>query len=158
MELLIVEYDNLDMEPDTTTTLDGKRFSGLAYEILGNGNIANDFFFDGIMWGPSRIWAPSGQLIEEWWHFGVDSFHGVNQTWSLEGKLETKEEFWKGVRVGFEEWDGNGNLINAEKIAISELMRIGYSEGVWKEYYQNAGKPTELWQMYENEYGGKYFP
>lgn len=158
MELTIADYDNLDMEPDTTTTLDGKRFTGLAFEILGNGNIANDFFFDGLMWGPSRIWAPNGQLIEEWWHFGVDSFHGVNRTWRLDGTLQSVEEFWQGKRVCVEEWSEDGALLKSEKRSTDELSQMGYQPESWKEYFENAGERTSLWLQFENGLGGKFIP
>lgn len=89
-----IDFDKIDSANDGTATffLDGKLFSGIAYERdRETGVIVGIFGFEG-GWnsGCSRTWSPSGVLLEEEFYLtGV--FHGPRRIWNADGTLELNE-------------------------------------------------------------------
>ena len=145
-----INYDSLDFEADNTAVIDSGPFTGIAWEIEPNGNLANVVYYQGLQWGPARTWDPSGVLIEEeWWN--RNSRSGSSKSWNDRGQL-IREATFHGILVSEKIWNSEGNLLSEFSLGPDDPWIRSM------EKYPNQADPDDLQNMlreYEENYQGK---
>src|SRR5947209_8734978 len=87
MNMQKVNLDDLLYEDDTTYSLDGVPFSGIACEYFPNGRVRSEIqFVNGHQEGIARDWYENGQMRSEAEYLG-DGHHGLSKEWHPNGQL-----------------------------------------------------------------------
>ncbi|MFZ5892483.1 MAG: toxin-antitoxin system YwqK family antitoxin [Myxococcota bacterium] len=114
-----VDFDELDTTNDGygDTILNGKLYSGVAYERFENGAALRSVsgFRSGKLHGASREWYASGRLKDEtFYHMGA--YHGPVRKWYPDGALQ-EEGYWEqGIRIREKQWGTDGVLLKEMSI------------------------------------------
>jgi antitoxin component YwqK of YwqJK toxin-antitoxin module len=87
---------------------EGKPFTGVSFTLHGNGKLRSETEFrDGLEWGQSKSWYPSGALAQE---LGAarGALHGRKRQWHENGQLAFDEEWELGICVRRKQWNAQG--------------------------------------------------
>ena len=107
----------LDYAGDGLYYLNGEPFCGICYTMKGARGRSETVFRDGLIWGTTKEWYGSGQLMREASYFkGV--FHGKVQEWHKSGQLAEQGEYEYGIALWEKRWDENGQLV--EDFSLTE--------------------------------------
>lgn len=132
-----VHADNIEYGDEDAMFMDGKLFTGVAYEVYDNGQVREETsYVNGYENGLCRDWYRNGQLKEE--HVALPGRPADLSTgWHEDGALSyvIKREF--GVRVSHQAWDGHGKLLVDEQLEPgsanhTELLKLRETGGPWK--------------------------
>jgi hypothetical protein len=111
----IVRDSELDFDSDLVSTLDGKPFTGVAYEespVLGRSEIS---YREGMQHGLARDWYPSGVLKGESVFFqGV--LHGMTREFDEDGRLMTEVRYEYGIRILSRRFGLDGRIVEEEEL------------------------------------------
>ncbi|MEI2463257.1 toxin-antitoxin system YwqK family antitoxin [Niallia taxi] len=89
----------------------GKPFTGLAYEVFDNGNLAYYCHYEnGFAEGPNVKFYKNG-IVKSIEYMIKGQTRGKRKVWHENGKLKYEGELKYGVCLKYSEWDNQGNLI-----------------------------------------------
>jgi len=96
------------------TTLDGRLFSGVAYERDAEGHlICLCGYVDGKMHGAFRVWTASGTIASEYYH-SVDGLHGPYREWDASGRLRLDAYYEHGYHTRRKTFAEDGSVLEDE--------------------------------------------
>jgi hypothetical protein len=117
-ELDIVPDSRLEYGPDLICTLDGKAFTGIAYEespVLGRSEITYHY---GVQEGAARDWYPSGALKGES-HYVQGVLHGMSNEYDEHGRLSVESRHEYGILVSARRYDQDGIVRDSKEIDLN---------------------------------------
>ncbi len=110
----------LDFDSDYTYKLNGKPFTGIAYEKTPQGQYLNEASYkEGVQDGVAKEWYSDNTLRAEE-NYLKGAKHGVCKEWFRGGKLKSLSKYEFGILVNQTEWDENENVINEYKLSPEE--------------------------------------
>ncbi|MFJ9696333.1 toxin-antitoxin system YwqK family antitoxin [Kitasatospora sp. NPDC101183] len=89
--------------------LDGAPFTGVAFTERNGVLTSESTFREGLRWGPTKEWHPSGQPMVDV-EFVRGELHGRAREWHLNGRPEADGEFEFGITLWSKYWDEDGVL------------------------------------------------
>ena len=89
---------------------EGAPFPGAASHVEGHRIASEDEYRDGLLWGVSRTWHPTGEPESEATCL-AGLLHGVRCEWDAAGRLVGHEVLEYGVCLWRRRWNGAGELI-----------------------------------------------
>lgn len=100
--------------PDGSThLLDGRPFTGIAYDLSPEGWLAEELSFEnGIQTGPMRSFDRTGRMVDEEYQLAGVS-HGPRMAWHENGQLAEEELFEFGTLLEAQYWDASGRLLRS---------------------------------------------
>ncbi len=109
-ESLYYSYDG-NMILDNPEDEEGKPFSGVAYELYSNGNLAYyRFYKNGLSHGAYRSFYENGSIkCQQMMAYGFVA--GKMECFYENGNTKSLSYNELGIRLSCKEWDENGNLI-----------------------------------------------
>ena len=115
-----INWDDLDTEDNYQYFWNDIPYTGIAFELHGNGQLSVEQEFEGgWMAGLTKEYYPSGQLKMEGDGNG-SVFEGIARYWHKNGQLKT--EYYHNTKRGFypyhKEWDEEGNLKSLEVVQL----------------------------------------
>lgn len=138
-----VDFEELSGEYCSDRILDkpedegGKPFTGLAYELYNNNELAYYCFYkDGFDHGDFVEFYENGN-IESVQYMEYGRISGKEETWFESGKLKSVGEYAYGICLSLKEWSEEGFLIE-EKLEPTEddLKMIA----IEKKWYKDIGR------------------
>jgi hypothetical protein len=127
-----VHFDELELDQEHRTTWQGRRFTGVAFDLYPNGKTWSEVsFVEGHRHGPIRVWFPSGQqkIESACWNGGR---HGRSRAWNEAGRLQAEATYELGVLVVERTFDDAGN--------VTKDWRIGPRDTGWATLQQMRAK------------------
>lgn len=120
-EMVRIDFDEIEVNPDYYYFHNGKPFTGIAYETAPDGWLRSEMtFVNGMQDGVSRDWFDNGQMDSEtYFRKGVP--HGLNREWDEQGRLREESMHEFGVRTELKQWDEHGHLTNHWKIGRDDI-------------------------------------
>lgn len=118
MTTRIVDSDRLGQTDDAyaDTTLDGRLFSGIAYERDSSGQLVGVYgYVDGKPHGPLRSWHGSGQIVTEHYYDG-GGLHGPYRQWYPDGRPRLDAYYEHGYRTRAKRWSEDGSVLEDEQL------------------------------------------
>lgn len=89
----------------------GKPFTGLAYELYDNDNLAYySYYQDGVKEGQSVRFYKNAR-IKSISNMNKGTSHGNQLSYYENGQIEFKGERFAGLAIQYKKWDEDGNLI-----------------------------------------------
>ncbi|MGW3071324.1 toxin-antitoxin system YwqK family antitoxin [Kitasatospora sp. NPDC001132] len=104
-----VPADRVDYEDDGLHYLDGAPFTGVAFTEKGGALRSEATYREGLRWGPTKEWYPSGQPMVDS-AFVRGALHGRAREWHRNGQLAEDGEYEYGIALWAKQWDENGVL------------------------------------------------
>jgi len=132
-ESRVVRDSELDYDSDLVCTLDGKAFTGIAYEespVLGRSEVS---YREGVQEGLARDWYPSGVLKGQSAYVqGV--LHGISREFDEDGHLMIEVRYEYGIRVMARRFGSDGSVVATEELdpndeAARQLDRLRVTHG-----------------------------
>ncbi len=112
---LCYSYDG-NLILDNPEDEDGLPFSGVAYELYKNENLAYyRFYQNGLSHGAYKSFYESGSIkCQQMMQFGF--INGKMECFYEDGSIKTLSYHELGVQLSYKEWDEDGNLIVDEEL------------------------------------------
>lgn len=100
----------------------GKPFTGLAYELYNNGNLAYYCQYkNGYAEGTNVKFYKSG-MVKSTEYMIKGQTRGIRKVWHENGKLKYEGEFKYGVCLKYTEWDDQGKLTGQKSFPTKDEM------------------------------------
>jgi hypothetical protein len=113
-----VDADRLGETDDAyaDVTLDGRLFSGVAYERDADGHlICLCGYVDGKAHGAFRVWTTSGQIVTEH-YFDGGGLHGPYREWYPSGQLRLDAYYEHGYSTRKQTFAEDGRVLESERL------------------------------------------
>ena len=115
-----VSFTTTDTGPNGNWLYQGRPFTGVAYTLTPDGNVASEQEFrDGLRWGPSWERYRSGQMYHQA-AFVRDVWHGRVREWYEDGRLAEDGEYEYGIALWQKKWDAAGRLTEEYRLTESD--------------------------------------
>jgi antitoxin component YwqK of YwqJK toxin-antitoxin module len=125
---LVVRDSELDYDSDLVFTLDGKAFTGVAYEESAELGRSEICYRDGLQEGVARDWYPSGMPKGESCYVR-NVLHGTSREFDEQGRLMVEDRYEYGICVLARRFSVDGtvtetNELDANIEAARQLNRL----------------------------------
>ncbi|EIT87205.1 hypothetical protein A374_01454 [Fictibacillus macauensis ZFHKF-1] len=94
----------------------GKPFTGLAYELYGNGNLAYYCYYKNGFLEGYYVKFHQNKNVKAIDYMVKGQTRGIGRIWYESGELKHEGEYKFGICLKYTEWDQQGNIIN-QKVA-----------------------------------------
>lgn len=112
--------NQVDLGDDGLRYFNDEPFTGVIYVLSKNGSVeAEDEYRDGLLWGLSRGWHPSGQLAFEF-HNEAGLRTGMGREWHENGRLASETLYEFGLKKARKGWDLRGTLVEDYQLKESD--------------------------------------
>lgn len=99
---------------DAQEDMGGKPFSGLTYELYGNGNLMYYCFYKDRFEDGEYIEFYENGNLENKQNMSLGRITGREEIWFQNGELKSVDEYELGICLNLKEWDIDGNLIKGK--------------------------------------------